>query len=389
MTALKYLSARVLIVCALLFPTSAPGGPYVELGPADNLALDQPRVAVEVYIPEPEESLGPEFFNYFLLDTGSQAIIAGAQAYADMADQGYQTEGTFEELGIGGTQTYDVSAVYNFRFGDSEGAPQVLPDVRLLSHPTASFGFDGIVGTPAMVNRVTTLDLVRMANIELMGVYFPETLPPSNGHRYTVPLDLVQIPPPEQDPNSGPMPTYGPVPFFEAELRHAGQSATASFLLDTGAQLSIVSTDLAFAAGLDENDNGSLDDEILYYLPISGVGGMTLVPVLAADEIVVPTEEGIDLVWTDLLVLLLDIHPDVEGIFSCDPLTSGYVQEDLTIEVGYIEQVHLDFTNMGEMTGDMLLDLNPAYDVVIPEPGTLIFLGVGALALSLKRRKQP
>ena len=58
MTALKYLSARVLIVCALLFATSAPGGPYVELGPADNWALDQPRVAVEVYIPDPEELQG-------------------------------------------------------------------------------------------------------------------------------------------------------------------------------------------------------------------------------------------------------------------------------------------------------------------------------------------
>jgi len=384
MTALKYLFAATLTVCVLLGSASAAGSPYVELGPADNWALDQPRVPVEVYIPEPEQSLGPEFYNYFLLDTGSQAIIAGAFAYEEMSDLGYETEGTFEELGVAGTQTYDVSAVYNFRFADSEGAPRVLPDVRLLSHPTANFGFDGIVGTPAMVNRITTMDLVRMADPDLMGVYFPETLPESNGHRYSVSLDLVQIPPPEQDPNSGPMPTYGPVPFLEAELRHAGRSATASFLLDTGAQFSIVSTDLAFAAGLDENDNGSLEDEILDYLPISGVGGTTLIPVLAADEISVPTAEGIDLVWTDLEVLLLDIHPDVEGVFSCDPLTSGYLRPDFTLEVGYIEQAHLDFTNMGEMTGNMLLDLNAAYDIVVPEPGAVVLLVIGA-AIVLKR----
>jgi len=46
-----------------------------------------------------------------------------------------------------------------------------------------------------MVDRVTQLDLTVWSggNIALMRVLFPATVPPSGGHRYTVPLRLVDI----------------------------------------------------------------------------------------------------------------------------------------------------------------------------------------------------
>jgi len=387
MKTLDRLSVLVVAVSSLICCRSVAAGQYIDLGPASGIALDQPRVAVEVYVPQPEQSFGPEFFNTFLLDTGSQGILAQANAYADLADAGYQVEGTFYEQGVSGTIEFDVSAVYNFRFAGTDGTPHTLENVRIMSHETMLCGFDGIVGMPAMVDRVTTMDLRPMEGIDLMEVAFSDTLPADNGHRYSVPLELVDWPAPPQEPGAL-MPTYGPIPFMQATLGHGSQSATGTWLLDTGAQMTIVSTAFALAAGLDESGDGSLDDEVLWYEQICGVGGTTPAPVIAADRLVVPTAEGVDLVWTDLYVLVLDIDPDIDGVFSCDPLTSGYLERLGTGEYGYFEQVHLQFSDDGDNTNDMMyLDMNGTFDNVVPEPACLGLLGLAVVAVTSIRRR--
>ena len=63
---------------ALLAPvTPATALPYIELGPSDGLALDQPRVTVELFSdPTGDNSLGPTLNNVFFLDTGANSIMA-------------------------------------------------------------------------------------------------------------------------------------------------------------------------------------------------------------------------------------------------------------------------------------------------------------------------
>ncbi len=91
----------------------------IRLGPSDNIALDQPRVAVELAVdvdPHPLveqwESVGPGIFNTFLLDTGANSIMAMATAVADLKEPPivYQTEGSFVEIGVGGRHPMDISA---------------------------------------------------------------------------------------------------------------------------------------------------------------------------------------------------------------------------------------------------------------------------------------
>jgi hypothetical protein len=145
-----------------------------------------------------------------------------------------------------------------------------------------------------------------------------------------------------------------------------GIGQEGNFLFDTGAQMSLISEHLAIAIGLDSNGDGVLDHRDDAYLgprPSEGLAGRSPFPIFAIDEVRVPvtkvsTGETVELVWTDLQWLVLDIdlgegQPVLDGVFGSDLLTSGWFhaffypgQPD-----GYIDQVHLDFRGWGLDSG--------------------------------------
>ena len=63
---------------------------------------------------------------------------------------------------------------------------------------------------------------------------------------------------------------------------------------------------------------------------------------------------------------IVDIDPSILGVFGSDLLTSAYFSNS-PVDNGYIEQVHLDFTDSDNLNGVMYLDLNPNYDNVVLE----------------------
>jgi hypothetical protein len=373
-------------IAALIFVCASPSfaQPYVELGPSDGIALDQPRVTFKVYATGTEDLIGPDLADSWLLDTGAQGILAASYATSELISGGYITEGTYEEIGIGGTTTYDVSEVYDVYFAGTNTVAHLLPNARIMSSDTANFGgFGGIVGMPAMVNRVTTLDLTPMAQWEYMGVDFGDDTPTDNGHRYNVSLNLVDFPAQGEEP----LPTYAPLPFVNAKLRQTTHNQTGSMVLDTGAQMSLMSSQIAFALGLDTDNDGDLEDETDTFIPFTGAGGTYTAPVLQIDRLALATEEGIDIVWTDVSLAVIDIDPAIGGVLGSDLLTSGYLDRLGSGENGYFEQIHFDFTDAENMNGTMVLDLNPEFDNVIsPEPATLTLLAFAAIPL-LKRKR--
>lgn len=391
---MKSLSARCaafgMAVVVLLVSSVSFAQPYVELGPPDSIMpLDMPRVTVEVYTPDPEHSFGPDS-NWWLLDTGAQGLLSAGTATTEMKSEGYVTEGTYNELGIGGTTTYDVSAEYHFDFAGSNGARNTLSDVRIMSSDSAYFGsFGGIVGMPAMVNRVTTLDLRPMAcedllDLEVMDVGFGNSVPADDGHRYNVPLHLVHFPAQGNEP----LPTYAPLPFLDINFHHASNHQTSSIILDTGAQVSMLSSQIAASLGLDADNDGDFFDDAVTTQEFGGVGGSIVLPVVQMDRLAIPTDEGIDMVWTDVLVAVVDIDPAINGVIGSDLLTGGYIDAIGTNECGYFEQVHFDFLDSENLTGAMVLDLNPQFDIVTtPEPTTLTLLTVAAWPLRRRKRR--
>ncbi|MFP3937528.1 MAG: retropepsin-like aspartic protease, partial [Phycisphaerae bacterium] len=366
-----------------MFTSQAVAGQYVELGPSDGVALDQPRVAVEIYDPgPPEQSFGPDYYNHFLLDTGANSILLSYLGTESLRS-GYQIEPgvTYIEQGLAGYVGLDVSLEYNFDFAGSDGQRNTLTDVRVLSTTDSSVsfgGFGGIVGMPAIVGRVSSTDNTAMTGPDYMGVGFSDTLPTDNGHRYTIPLELREFEQSGQVNPSDPTPIWAPLPFAEAEFQNDGSKARDSFLVDTGAQMTIISSEVAFAAGLDTDEDGNFDNEKIDDMEIGGLGGTDKAPVLLVEWMELATNEGPALRLTDMPVLVYDIDESIAGVLGCEVLTSGWTETvygDGT--PGYIEQFHFDFRDAAQLTGELLLDLNGDVDVVIPEPATAALLAGG------------
>ena len=150
----------------LLSADSIDGRPFIDLGPSDNIAIQQPVVTVQLIRPV-DQIVGPNTspLDIFLLDTGANTILAFQSAVNDMPT--YQTNGLFSELGVGGSSLYDISIPYQFDYAGESGVRNTLPAARIISDATrdlSQFGPYGIVGMPAMTERVTTLDFTPVVN---------------------------------------------------------------------------------------------------------------------------------------------------------------------------------------------------------------------------------
>jgi len=299
----------------------------IELGPQTGFN-DQPYVEIEMF--DGLTGLGPYGsgygiypYNYLLLDTGANSILIVSDAAADLEANGYQTEGTYHEQGVAGYTEFDVSAPYRFDVKGSDGVvhtlPQTADQVRILSDPDVHLagarasvgGIPGLVGMAGMTGYVTSFDLTGwlgasdLFDMTPMGVTFasgPDALPDGAGHRYSMPIDnRVQFDPadglPPGSPPDAPLPVWADIPFMTAAVAHRGVEELGDFLIDTGAQMSMISQAMAFALGLDANGDGDLLDDAIYTLPIGGIGGTVEVPVLLVEEFRLPTEQGVDLVW--------------------------------------------------------------------------------------------
>ncbi len=374
------------------------------MGLKDDAAYSQPLVELELFqlvgASGKGTSLGPEgdpeilfFPNQLILDTGATSIIAMNEAEGSLRSNGYVTVNQVEEYGVAGSQLVDVSANYYVEITDAFGNVTPLPGTRILSGQFEDLaGVNGIVGMPAMVGRVVTLDFTEWSNIgpiddlddlldalealAAVDVKFGNSLPASNGHRYSVPIRAQSFP--LSDP--GVLPTSAPLAMLEMNVGFGNQNAGGNFILDTGAAITFISTDMARELGLDSNNNGELDegdDQYLDTLPIGGIGGIFPAPEFLIDRISFTTDQGVDLVWSGdsaITVLVVDIDPSIDGVLGSDILTSGWLSftEDLDIEVGNgpILGAHFDFRNFlqnGDL-GKIYFDLTSAADVVLTPP---------------------
>jgi hypothetical protein len=412
-----------LVLTALAAPLHA-ANPYIKLGPADEIALDQPRIAVQLRDPDTGRLLGPFTANTFLLDTGANSILAVDDSVFELNANGYQTEGRYLEQGVAGFTEYDVSAKYDFEFAGSDGVIHSIPGGRMMSSNTDSFcpipgfcSFFGIMGMPAMDGRVTTMDLRTLvsedSNIDLDNIFagnfnagflsttFSQELPETDRRRYHVPLQAVHF----EQKGDGPFPSWSDLPFVHIEGRHDGNKSRGNFVLDTGAQLSIISSAMAFELGLDANNNGTFADEAVGFQQIGGVGGTKNVPLMLFEELRIPTAEGVDLVYENIQVAILDIDPVIDGIFGMNFMSSGWTGRlfgglgdllDLLDEAGLadllgdldglgvgglgignegaltpaFEQVHFDFRGWDKGQGSMVFDLMDGIPGVLAHDGT-------------------
>jgi|GEM_PF-5847168 len=100
-------------------------------------------------------------------------------------------------------------------------------------------------------------------------------------------------------------------------VSQSGSVVQQSFLFDTGAQLSVISTAEAAALGLDLSQPESV-------ITIQGVGGTEDVPGFTLPSLTIPLNDGGTLVFTNVPVYVLDAAPGVvDGIFGMNLLNTA------------------------------------------------------------------
>ena len=106
---------------------------------------------------------------------------------------------------------------------------------------------------------------------------------------------------------SPPLPVLAYNPVIDGiTVEKDGLSSTDTWLLDTGASVSMISVAQGMALGLVDPSGDPLG-EADFYLPLGGIGGAVDVPGFIVDNLIVPTMNGYNLVFNDARVVVHDI----------------------------------------------------------------------------------
>ncbi|MEM1213165.1 MAG: retropepsin-like aspartic protease [Planctomycetota bacterium] len=385
----------------LLLSLPAAGQATREFGRADGFAIDQPRAVVSFTDPNTSDRFPEDATTgfTFIADTGASGVLLAAGAHLDLfasvfgdastsGSLNYPIAGNYFEQGVGGFEPVDVTQPLdmtvsaftglNGLLGGSDNDPLgntpvfQITNTQGLDAPDLDLGsFDGIVGMPAMNGRTVVVDLQTItgststgfedlggieASYDLIHVGFhdsnngatPFNAAPGTQHTFSFsqfPIDAAA----GQDGPTGPLPSSANLPLLGGiEVNDSGSITDLPFLFDTGAQLTLVSSDVARANGIDPLDP-TLDS-----LAVSGVGGTVEIPVALINSFTFHTNEGNELRFTDVPVGIIDIPGlDVDGILGFNFFTTGYLEplleglndtgSPLADENGAFLQMLLDF----------------------------------------------
>jgi len=425
------------IINALLRP-GAGGGPLTGLDPAGD----------------------PSFNVQGFFDTGASGVLLSKET-ADALGVTHAPGVTFEDIGIGGSSSFNVSvpllvdlapfaplvdinneSAYNQRFGPLRA--QINPNDAVV------FPVD-VFGMPAMQNRVVVMDPKPVNTFEAQMqtyVYNPGTpfnpgaadsdpgIPQTNR---SVALTFASFsrftrvtPTNAEGPTQSANPFIGPNPLAKLDpsvpagtvpgikLKLGNKEATGSFLLDTGAQASVISKDVAAQLGVRERPRLSPDDiPVLeqfdpahpelpgtalanqFVITLSGTGGAQTAAGFFLDSMLLKTQQGDaandddprHLRYMGAPVLVADITLQ-------DPLTLQTLTLDGLFAMNFLV-ASIFLTEVGGHGGDdspspykwIVFDAEHGVlglDVsAVPEPASylVVLLGLGMIGWRLQRQR--
>ena len=159
-------------------------------------------------------------------------------------------------------------------------------------------------------------------------------------------------------------------------MRHNGKTSAASWLLDTGAAASIISTRQAAAVGITykPGTQGTDRAELLgvpkdkqFTLTVGGIGGSKKSAGFFLDSMTIPTLEKDPLVYLGAPVLVLDItatdpatkqQVTIDGVLGMNYLVaSARVSEGLLPDIGNLTEGPYDWVVFDEPAGVLGLQL--------------------------------
>ncbi len=432
---LIFLGAKCALLSLLLLLAISQAAPALTIEGSLSYAIDQPRIYAALRLPGEtapmsgtvEDMLGNTVETFTIqayFDTGASGVLL-SDSTANMLEVPRLADVTFEDVGIAGADEFGVSDelfVHLATFGgDTTGIDdpasfattynqQFGPLRAQISQPTTIPGLEGtdVFGMPLFIDKTVVMDM-RAVN-QILGTMvtsvhnsgeviaglpaatrtvatsygdfsrFTQTLQTSTGN----PLDSAVFGPtlvhnpfigPDPDPTGPPDPDAPAGITVETN----GVTTTSSWLLDTGAGLSMLSEEQANIHGvryrvgheagsedplLEYSSDGSLVPN-QYQLQVGGIGGSINVAGFHLDKMSVPTIEGESIDYLSAPVSVLDItllDPltqetlTLDGVFGMNNLLAS-----ATIEGGFPTDIRsgaYDFVSFDEPSGVLSLVLH-------------------------------
>jgi hypothetical protein len=389
----------IVIVAALISTVSA-----VEIEGVQPAALDQPRVNLHLRR-EPKgqplmaKKLGEQTINVqAFLDTGASGIMLStttADALGVKRASAGNANVVFHDVGVGGTDEFHVSEpllVFLAPFGrtgepdDASGYPIMVGPVRAQVGPLngglmqmLTGGMD-VVGTPVMKGRIVVIDpkpvdtfgdTLRAAVVDRnAGGQIPKTdrhvaLRPESFAPYT-----------RTEPANAQPPTMADNPFIDGVVvSMAAKKSTGTWLLDTGAAASMISSAQAakvgvkYVEGTEGTDSPKLagvPENEQFTLTIGGVGGTKKSAGFYLDTLVLPTRENDPIIYKKAPVFVTDISVE-------DPKTTqkrtldGVFGMNFLVASAHVTEAAL-MPDIGKLTA------GPYDAIVFDEPGKMLGL---------------
>ncbi|MEM6332406.1 MAG: aspartyl protease family protein [Planctomycetota bacterium] len=401
------------LLCAALLAPAVTAATPIDLGRPDGISIDQFRVPVNVFDAATNQLAINNGF-VFALDTGANGTVFGAGAHVEDVLTGVDADiydpyisGEYAEIGVGGIELLDLAGAFDLVYTGHDGDPffsnvgpnRQIDDQFVFTRPSLDLGsFDGIIGMPAMIDRVVDADLTTMTGDPAgptFGIGFisidisdppgpaaapPAPTPPPGATQYRV--EFSQLPVEFNEP-VGPdndLPTFAPLPLIDditVTARPLANAATqpatvfngATALMDSGAQLSLISEEMAASLGLDLDETSPTTD-VRDFLGVSGVGGTTFIPLVVIDELRLPAsivggDPDVEMVFEDMPVGVLTIETvPFDVVLGFNPWTTGYL-ENVTVsqDDGQFTHMRLDFTDPNDW--HMVITDNPDYTIPI------------------------
>ena len=289
----------------------------LELEGVYEAALDLPRIMFLLKRKPDGDALkyqGRFERNWGFVDTGASGVLLSRET-AEQLEVVIEQEAKFVDIGIGGEEYFDVSEPLYIGLADFEELGSNEPDEYKLAGPmrfqvkkvTAGLmiGAIDVVGMPALEGQILVLDSGATNDLEYFAASIKErgdaSIPMSD---IVVSFRYGSFLYPNNPKNVRPLPamSYNPV-IDNIEISYNDRSSKGSWLFDTGATISLISTEQARRLGLTE-----VRREPDFSVPMGGVGAMIEVAGFEIDSMRVPTVSGDELVFKKARLGVCDIR---------------------------------------------------------------------------------
>lgn len=370
---------------AALSPLAAEPNDFVLEG-VFEAALDLPRIYFLFQRDpngDPIEVEGQFELNYAFLDTGASGLVFSRETI-DIMGLSIDPNAQFADIGVAGSEYFDVTESLWIGLEDLEAAdPYITQEYGLQGHWRfqAKQEYAGIleqpidiIGMPVMAGKTAVLHASATNALGFFAADVRETDDPSiPAVDFQVALRMENFNTPHSPENIPPLPVlaYNPV-IDNITTINAGNSSTGTWLLDTGATISFISTQQAIILNLLDANGDPLSPPLLE-VPVGGVGSNPiLIPVYQIDSLSVPTLSGFDLVYADARVGILDISVldeftgefiTLHGVFGSNFLCASAALDPLTFFPIDIAQTAYDWIVVDSKNGLLGFDVNPVYPV--------------------------